>query len=215
MSEAERNGKRKGREQSLKLRIPELGYYFIVTDTKETERNYMNGLRDSIPEELQGKLVIKVIKTETRHLVEDALNMASINPQYGEPWIIFDRDQVENFDGIIVEAEKNGIHVGWANPCIEAWFHAYFGAMPRFNDSVDCCDKFAQTYLKKAKQPYKKNDADIYLKLIKYGNEDDAIKIAEDKWKFHISNGNSTPSEMSPCTTIHTLIKEIKSKIKK
>ena len=44
MSKAEKNGRRKRREQSLKLRIPELGYYFIVTDTKETEKNYMNGL---------------------------------------------------------------------------------------------------------------------------------------------------------------------------
>ena len=109
MSKAERNGKRKGREQSSKVRIPELGYYFIVTDTKETEKNYMNGLRDSIPKELQGKLVIKVIKTETKNLVNEALNMASINPQYGEPWIVFDRDQVENFDDIISEAEEKGI----------------------------------------------------------------------------------------------------------
>lgn len=38
MSKAERNGKRKGREQSSKVRIPELGYYFIVTDTKEIEK---------------------------------------------------------------------------------------------------------------------------------------------------------------------------------
>lgn len=55
----DRNGKRKTREQLSKRRVPELGYYFIVTDTKETEQNYLLGLRDSIPKELQGKLVIK------------------------------------------------------------------------------------------------------------------------------------------------------------
>ena len=33
----------------VKRRVPELGYYFIVTDTEETEQNYMYGLRDSIP----------------------------------------------------------------------------------------------------------------------------------------------------------------------
>lgn len=37
----DRSGKRKTREQFSKRRIPELGYYFIVTDTKETEQNYM------------------------------------------------------------------------------------------------------------------------------------------------------------------------------
>ena len=41
MPRVERNGKRKTRDQLSKQRIPELGYYFIVTDTKETEQNYM------------------------------------------------------------------------------------------------------------------------------------------------------------------------------
>ena len=66
MPRVERNGKRKTRDQMSKRRVPELGYYFIVTDTKETEQNYMLGLRDSIPKELQGKLVIKVVKTATK-----------------------------------------------------------------------------------------------------------------------------------------------------
>ena len=42
----DRSGQRKTREQLSKRRVPELGYYFIVTDTKETEQNYMIGLRD-------------------------------------------------------------------------------------------------------------------------------------------------------------------------
>lgn len=107
MSKSDRCGKRKTREQTARRRIPELGYYFIVTDTKETEQNYMYGLRDSIPTILQGKLVIKVVKTKTNNLVDEALNLASLNPQYGEPWIIFDRDQVQNFDNIISELTKH------------------------------------------------------------------------------------------------------------
>jgi len=55
MARTERIGKRKTREQISKQRTSELGYYFIVTDTKETEQNYMYGLRDSIPKDLQGK----------------------------------------------------------------------------------------------------------------------------------------------------------------
>lgn len=97
----DRNGKRKTREQLSKRRVPELGYYFIVTDTKETEQNYLLGLRDSIPKELQGKLVIKVCRAKTAELVNEALNMASLQPQYGEPWIVFDRDQVKDFDKMV------------------------------------------------------------------------------------------------------------------
>ncbi|KAF5036319.1 RloB-like protein [anaerobic digester metagenome] len=121
----DRTGRQKTREQRMKRRVPELGYYFIVTDTKETEQNYILGLRDSFPAHIQGKLVIKVWKARTVDLVEKALEMASLHPQFGEPWIIFDRDQVPNFDAIITTAQQQGIHVGWSNPCIEIWFHAH------------------------------------------------------------------------------------------
>ena len=111
MAHIERNGKRKTRDQLAKRRVPELGYYFIVTDTEETEQNYMHGLRDSIPKELQDKLVIKVIKTKSNNLVDEARNLASVNPQYGEIWIIFDRDEVKNFDEIIRQATPIQIRI--------------------------------------------------------------------------------------------------------
>ena len=46
MARAERTGKRKTREQISKQRTPELGYYFIVTDTKETEQRELFELLD-------------------------------------------------------------------------------------------------------------------------------------------------------------------------
>ena len=49
--------------------------------------------------------------------------------EYRIPWIVFDRDQVQGFDEIIAKAEREGIQVGWSNPCFEIdvcifWFHA-------------------------------------------------------------------------------------------
>lgn len=211
----DRSGKRKTREQLSKRRVPELGYYFIVTDTKETEQNYMLGLRDSIPKELQGKLVIRVCKAKTVELVSEALNMASLQPQYGEPWIVFDRDQVKGFDQIVSTALEKGIKVGWSNPCIEIWFSAYFGAMPSFQDSVSCCNGFSQKFTQVTGQKYEKADTAIYQKLCHHGDEKQAVVIAEKKLAEHIRNCKSNPSEMCPCTTVHNLIEEIISKIEK
>lgn len=214
MPRVERNGTRKTRDQLSKQRIPELGYYFIVTDTKETEQNYMLGLRDSIPKHLQGKLVIKVIKKRTRDLVEEARDLASLHPQYGEPWIVFDRDQVKDFDDIIAHASACGINVGWTNPCIEEWFSAYFGTMPTYADSVACCDGFATTFERASGQKYEKADLAIYEKLNRFGDEKHAIKIAQQKYVEHLRNGKVKPSDMSPCTTVYLLVGEIKEKIK-
>lgn len=212
---AERNGKRKTREQLSKCRIPELGYYLIVTDTKETEQNYMIGLRKSIPKELQGKLVIKVCKAKTIELIDEALNMASSLAQYAEPWIVFDRDQVTDFDQIISSAKDKGINVGWSNPCIEIWFSAYFGAMPTYQDSVSCCNGFEKIYLKKTGQIYQKSDAAIYSKLCRFGDENKALAIANQKLQENQRNDNITPSQMCPATTLSSLVEEIKSKIQK
>lgn len=215
MSKQERNGQRKSRAQLSRHRSPELGYYIIVTDTEETEQNYMYGLRDSIPKELQGRLVIKVKETKTCNLIEEALTQASLYPQYGEIWIVFDRDQVQNFDSIINDALLKGIHVGWTNPCIEEWFCAYFGKMPPYADSVKCCSGFSKQFEDKTGHPYVKSDKDIYKKLIQYGDEEKAIAIAKGKAQEHESNGNKKPSQQCPGTTMHLLVEEIKSKIQK
>ena len=84
MARADRTGKRKKRESAIR-RVPDLGYYIVVTDAKETERNYLYGLRDSLPEELRGRIVIKVSTAKTDDLVNSCMSQASLAPQYGEP----------------------------------------------------------------------------------------------------------------------------------
>lgn len=212
-----RDGQRKKRLEHKPHRMPKLGYYCIFTDTEETEKNYFDGLKESLPEDIKNNITIKVVpKISTGKLVEAAKSMVTLDSQYYETWIVFDRDQVKNFDSIIADAEKNGIRVAWSNPCLEIWFYAYFGKMPFVMDSVDCCEQFGQEYKKRTGIKYKKSDKDIYLKLNRYGNEDNAIKIAERKYKQQLSDfydSKEKPSEMCSCTTVHILIKEIKSKI--
>lgn len=211
MSRADRNGKRKSRE-AFRRRVPDLGCYFIVTDTEETEANYMYGLRDSLPKELQGRIVIKVSKAKTQELVEACKEQAALELQYGQPWIVFDRDRVMNFDEIIEQAKREGVNVGWSNPCIEIWFDAYFGKMHSYNDSVICCRKFGETFDQKTGQEYHKDDPQIYALLNHFGDEEKAIQIAETRLQGYLKDGIRKPSEMCPCTTVHRLVDEIQQK---
>ena len=212
MARADRNGKRKNRELATR-RVPDLGYYIIVTDAKETERNYLYGLRDSLPKELQGRIVIKVSTAKTEELVDSCKNQASFEPQYGEPWIVFDRDRVEQFDEILQKARKEGIKVGWSNPCIEIWFDAYFGQMHSYQESKQCWYRFAETYKRRTGQEYSKADENIYDTLSRYGDEKKAIDIAEKRLMAHRNSGISKPSEMVPGTTLHHLVGEIRHKV--
>ncbi|MGD9568092.1 MAG: RloB family protein [Sedimentibacter sp.] len=209
----ERRGARKDRNTKRSTRTPELGYYLIVTDTKETEKNYLEGLRDSIPGKLKDKLVIKVFETKTVDIVEKCKELRNKDPQYRIPWIIFDKDQVSNFDYIISNAEKNDIYAGWSNPCIEIWFMAYFGSMPTINDSVICCNSFKDKLSHVSEIKYKKSDKDIYRHLNKYGNETIAIEVAEKRHIEYVNNCEITPSKMYSSSTVYILIKEINGKI--
>ncbi len=207
-----RAGKRKDRTKRVGTRIPELGYYLIVTDTEETEKNYFEGLRDSIPAELQDRLVIKVEKAKTVELVERAMELTDTESQYRIPWIVFDRDQVKDFDEIIETAEKNGINSGWSNPCFEIWLYSYFGEMPAIRESYTCCNRFAEKFEKITGQKYLKKDREIYRKLVQYGDEEKAFQIAKQRYKKCIEDGKKKPSEMWPASTVQRLVEEILKK---
>ncbi|MDR1831979.1 MAG: RloB family protein [Fusobacteriaceae bacterium] len=214
MKNNQRNGKRESRDSKLRSRAPVLGYYIIVTDATETEINYFNGLRDSIPEEIRRRLIITTYTASTERLIQDIQQKVALHPQYCEPWIIFDRDRVPDFDNIIRMAKRKGIHVGWSNPCIEIWFLAYFGLMPNIDSSVACCNVFGKEFERTIKQEYLKSDRRIYTKLNQFGDEKIAINMAWQKYK-EARNNHGKPSEMVPCTTVHVLVEEIKNKVGK
>lgn len=215
MARDQRTGNRKTREQRNKVRVPELGYYLIVTDTEATERCYFNGLHESLPYEIQDKLIIRVVETKTRNMLEKCMELTAYEAQYRMPWIVFDRDQVKDFDVIIHEAREKGIGVGWSNPCFEIWTYAYFGSMPALRESWTCCSEFGKVYESRTGQKYSKADSNIYRRICKNGNEEKAIRIAQQKFEQCKREGKVKPSEMWPCTTVHELVGEIKRKINK
>ena len=193
MAKGDRTGNRKTREQRRRLKVPELGYYLIVTDTEATERCFFNGLHQT--------------------LIDKCLELTAYEAQYRIPWIVFDRNQVIEFDEIIAEAKKKGIQVGWSNPCFEIWMYAYFGAMPAIKESWTCCSEFGRVYESKIGQKYSKADEKMYEKICNVGDEEKAIQIAQQKLEQHEREGKTKPSEMCPCTTVHKLVGEIKRKI--
>lgn len=215
MARNDRTGNRKTREQREKKRLPEMGYYLVVTDTEATERCFFNGLHDSLPDLVKQKLVIKVVETKTQNLIQKCREMTAYEAQYRIPWIVFDRDQVPNFDEIIKEASGSDIHVGWSNPCFEIWMFTYFGSMPAINESWTCCSKFGELYEKRTGQKYSKAASDMYQRLTENGDEAAAITLAQRKYDQCVRNGYSIPSQMCPCTTVHELVKEIQTKVKK
>lgn len=190
--------------------IPQrLSNYIIFTDTNDTEENYIDGLRRSLPSKLQRSVVIKVYHAPTADLVEKCLERTSAEPQYAEPWIVLDRDRVPNFDNIIIEADRKNIKVAWSNPCIEIWFFAYFGMMNQCSQSKKCCSDFSRIYEQRLGHEYDKADRAIYRKLCDNGDEEKAIKLARQKHVNYLHVKGKQFSDMNPSSTMYLLVSQI------
>lgn len=213
MAKCDRTGKRKTREQQNARKF-ELGYYLVVTDTEATERYYFEGLQKSLPDEVKEKLHIEVIpKIKTWDLVSKCQDLLALDPQYRKGWIVFDRDEVPNFDDIISQAERKGIRAGWSNPCFEIWLYAYFGEIPEFEESTDCCARFGRTYQTKTGRKYSKSDEKLYTIMCDKGNEDNAIKLTERKYNAFRTLMITTPSKITSCSSVFLLVQEIQEKV--
>ena len=189
-----------------------LAYYLIITDGKETEKNYLNGLRSSLPDKYRNRIVIKVKVKCTKDLLDVCLTEKDKNARFASMWIMLDRDEVKDFDKLIVEAEKNHIQVAWSNPCLEAWFLMYFGIAHYYNNSEQCITEFKKKYKELLGRDYEKNIDDIYSKLIQAGNEDEAIRIARRSIKQGLKDNPKTNySDMNPASMVYVLIEEIRN----
>lgn len=211
MGKKERTGKIESRK--IGFRKPDLGYYYIVTDAVETEPNYFNGIKENLPDKLKGRLVIKVKTSKTYDMVDIILSDISKSPIVYDPWIVFDRDQVKEFDELVLKAKKCEINVGWSNPCIEILFLAYFGKSPSVNDQKDCIRDFENEYSKKIGKKYLKNNKAIYKELVENGDEKLAISIIKKKCEEYLENGIKKPSEMKGVSVVYKLLEEIGDKV--
>ena len=166
-----------------------------------------------IPKELQDRLVIRTYESKTQDMINKCKIEMAYSSQYRIPWLVFDRDEVKDFDKKISQAKKEKINVGWSNPCFEIWMYAYWGSMPNMQNSQECCRQFGDAYKKKTGVHYDKADEQLYSRLCKYGDEQRACVCAEKKIKQCEAEGKNVPSTMSPATTIYELVKEIRGKI--
>jgi len=197
-----------------KLRSLRLGGYLIITDTEATEANYFHGLKEMIPSHLKRDLQIKVFNNkELDNIINFASSERNKDSRFRSIWIVFDRDEVKNFDFLVSQIEKENMNAGWSNPCFEIWLSAYFGEMKSVESPDQCCTEFERLLKKNtSRKEYVKSDTDIYNLLVKNGNESMAIEIAKDRYSFK-SSTCTKPSAMTSCTTIFMLVEEIIQKI--
>ena len=203
----------KKREDRKKISLKS-GAYLIITDTEKTEKNYFEGIKNCITENLKNDLQIKIYSNKPlTKIIDFAAEKRNKDERFRDVWLVFDRDEVKNFDNIIEKAKKSKMNVAWSNPCFEIWLMSYFKNPGNISNSQSCCSKFGKIFIEKTgKNGYEKSEEKIYSILYEFGNEERAIERARQKYDSS-KKECGVPSKMIGCTTVYKLVEELKRKI--
>ena len=189
------------------------GAYLIITDAEQTEKNYFEGIKNSIPDSLKNDLQIKIYSNKAlAKIIDFAAEQRNKDERFRNIWLVFDRDEVKNFDKLIEVAKKNKMNVAWSNPCFEIWLMSYFKNLENIPNSKKCCETFEKVFQENTNKKYKKSEEKIYNILCEKGNENRAIERSREKY-HQVRREYSKPSKMIGCTTVYKLVEKLKKKI--
>ena len=213
--------RRREREQRRhEYKTPRANSYLIVTEGERTEPFYFKGLEKQIEDKIGGRIdVVSAPVIEIRgegsstgkliELTERIVKEAKII--YQNIWVVFDKDDFEDFDRAIADGTEKGYKIAWSNQSFEYWLYLHFyysdSALHRDEWSKKLDGIFQQNHFGNGK--YQKNYKDIYSMVDSCGGVDTAIKNAKRRMAG-FKSGFDKPSEYDPGTTVHELVQELK-----
>lgn len=210
---------RKQRQHETKT--PKANSYLIVTEGERTEPYYFNGLKNLIAQKIGGtvnvvelpSIDIKGKGSSTGKLIEITEQLIKeAKVMYQNVWIVFDKDDFEDFDQAIQKGVEKGYHVAWSNQAFEYWLYLHFyysdSALHRdeWNEKLDAI--FREYGIGNC--AYQKNYKDIYHMVNQNDGVNTAIKHAKRRMA-DFDGGKEKPSEYDPGTMVYKLVEELKS----
>lgn len=190
-----------------------VSYFLIVCEGEKTEPNYFKAFPKKI-----GKFVYDIKfdggGISTLKVVEKAIELRDKSTQkYDRVWVVFDRDSfaANSFNSAIFKAKANNIECAWSNEAFELWYLLHFKnritAMERDEYKKSIEDSINATAKKKFE--YLKNSSEMYAILEKFGNQELAIK-----WAQELENrfAGEKFAEYNPCTKVYKLVLELTGK---
>ena len=128
-----RREQRKQRDHAF--RSPKANSYLIVTEGERTEPLYFKGLQKLIEDKIGGTVDVVEVPTidifgcgsSTGKLIEltDQI-VKDAKVIYQNVWVVFDKDDFEDFDKAVKCGYSKGYNIAWSNQAFEYWLYLHF-----------------------------------------------------------------------------------------
>lgn len=209
------------RQRKHEYKIPKANSFLIVTEGEKTEPLYFKGLQKLIKDKVGG--MIDIVETPiidiqgggcaTGSLIEVTEKIVKeAKIIYQNVWVVFDKDDFEDFEQAIRDGESKGYKIAWSNQSFEYWLYLHFyysdSALHRHDWNKKLEEIFAKYQL--GDGTYHKNYEDIYSMVNSFDGVNTAVKNAKRRMSS-FRKGIDKPSEYNPGTTVYKLVEELKS----
>lgn len=176
--------------------------FLIVCEGENTEPEYFNAFR------LTSATVKAIGKgLGTMSLVREAISVREQEKQKGKSfnfcWVVFDKDEYQDFDEAIEFAKKNGFEVAYSNQAFELWFLLHF---KKYSGKLHRRE-YPKLLEKHLGLPYSKQEGFatmLFQRLLPYQSA--AIINAE---TIIAETQGIKPSLAESSTTVHNLVKKL------
>lgn len=200
-----RSGRREGRS-----RMVQMTRHLVVSEGKETEPRYFEGVRAALGA-ANGRKVAIVVKGTGKHtldLLDFAVEHCRYAPEtFDHVWLVFDKDDFPAADFDAMERKcaelsdgSRTFHALWSNPCFELWplLHLRYTTAPM--TATECQRALAQAMSKDLGVEYRKNLGGLFGMVD--GQRAEALHRVQRLEAHHGELGNAKPSAQNPATKV-------------
>lgn len=208
------------RRRKHEYKVPRSNSFLIVSEGERTEPLYFKRIKNLIDDKIGGRIDVIELPlidihgsgTSTGKLIEITERIVQkANIMYQNVWVVFDKDDFEDFDKAIETAEKKGYKIAWSNQSFEYWLYLHFyysdAALHRENWNKKLDEIFRLYGFGEGK--FLKNYDNIYDMVNSFDGVNKAIKNAKRRMQ-DFQKGNIKPSDYNPGTTVYKLVEELK-----
>lgn len=194
--------------------------FLIVTEGERTEPLYLKGIQKKIKEKMDGRIDVIEIPVIDIHgegcgtgklieVTERIVKEAKI--LYQNVWVVFDKDDFDDFDVAIQLGKEKGYQVAWSNQSFEYWLYLHFNysdsALHRYDWNEKLNEIFKQYNL--GDGIYRKNYDNIYDLVNVYDGVNSAIRNAKRRMAGFVDE-RDIPSQYDPGTMVYKLVEDLK-----